>query len=942
MVMFILAIVAAVFVAMVARNLFRSERYSHTDSVAQIAEAGVRYADEMLTTSEDGADWRPIPDDLGAATPGNTVTGVQPTPLTTNVFSATQPDWEYLRDQHPDFKWTRPYWPTELPAGSAPGMGYAGPTGGYTTFHTGGGRFLLRVSYEPDSDDALSKYIKIESIGRWGTIERDPDHPDDPSRFDPTTLKSAGNFQLRREITAYKPIGLTDYLRFITNKDSRPMDFPLGVPGYSDIKFGRSSNSKYGARGGPIRVNGNLTWYGEYGSSAPSPSISIFLRGVQAGDVTGGSTQVLPVDKVEVAGDIKVDGRPGSGGDVVEVVLNQLIRPAGGGAYAINSSAVQPSDSPAFTTLQGFYRDGRDSTDTDNMARGIKRIEPPMVDQADPTNTTTRYRLLTLNSGERVKRGNRWINQGQYGWGRGVYIGNTRDTQNESETLTGGYTLRTDWIKPNNPMSTYWVGPYYVPPGCIITLHPGDTDGDGQPDFSITRTDAANSRGMKALWYDADGRARPEWGSTVTMPYPDPVKGRVLTQRLGANNKHIEGNGVIYAEGNIRIRGMLPKDMQLTVASNENIYIEGNLLKYRDPSKQVSDTDPYRGTGDDTNSCGLALLARKNVCVNTTQFFAPANTISADDVGSDAGNGSPPYHVVISNDPDSQFRAVFDFGPFESETGANVSPKRLLMRHSGQYGPSYINMWLNPSSSLPDYGILKPNTAFAGLPEHVWGVGDPNFGSGGFGIGSSFWGNVFPLDNAMNAHFDSGGITPTVGIANFLQIGLDQTTYTRNNYELGGLAIQPMDIRIEAIIYAQEGSFFIIPGNWFNPNPADFEGANARPAGLNPEFPLFGQALDVRIIIDGSVTENIPAAVSDVEEWMSKWGRIPEFYGSSSEKTAHPGEGLTFLYDDHVGWPLRDLNNPGTPIRYDAFGRALPLAPKLPVSGSLIYSGDVM
>ncbi|MGC8863674.1 MAG: hypothetical protein ACP5R5_12990, partial [Armatimonadota bacterium] len=65
MVMFILGTIGAVFVAMVARNLLRSERSSNADVVAQLAEAGIRYADSMLTTSEEGADWRPVPDNDG-------------------------------------------------------------------------------------------------------------------------------------------------------------------------------------------------------------------------------------------------------------------------------------------------------------------------------------------------------------------------------------------------------------------------------------------------------------------------------------------------------------------------------------------------------------------------------------------------------------------------------------------------------------------------------------------------------------------------------------------------------------------------------------------------------------------------------------------------------------------------------------------------------------
>lgn len=939
MVMFILAVVATVFIALVARNLFRSERYSRTDTVAQITEAGVKYADEMLTTSEDGADWRPVPDNATVTDPGNPALGIEPVPDTSDTLMSGTPNWEFMREEHPDYKWVRAYWPSELPSGAASGTGYAGPTGGFTTVQTGEGRFLLRVSYNPNPNDALSKYIKIESIGRWGQVLTKP--------YDPTTWRSGGNYHLRREITAFKPIGLTEYLRFVTNKDNRSMDMHLGVPGFR-VRFGRPGyRQKFGgpaepfngARGGPIRVNGNLVWHGDYenvNDASASPSIDIYLRGIHGrGDGTL-PVEEMPLDKVEASGDIKVDTDP-AGNGAVKVAVHRLI----GGS--ISSSDVKPSDDSAFTTLSGFYRDGRDTTDTMKRARGVKRLEPPLVDQADPTATTTRYRLLTLNSGDRIRGASgRWINLGQLGWGRGVYINNSRDRQDESETLVGGYTLRSDWIKPNNPTSTYWKGPYYIPPAATIVLHPNDTDGDGQPDFTITRTDTL-ANGQKPVWCDAWGNPHPEWGQTITMPYPDAVNGRDVSMGsgVGAQTKHLDGNGVVYAEGNIRIRGMLPKGIQLTIVSNENIYIDGSVLKYRDSyAVGINDNDPWRATGtngEDTNSCGLALLARKNVVVNTTQFFSPLNSISADDVGSDAENGQPPFHLVVGNSPESQLRCTFEFAPWESE-GAQYAPSNwmLFLRQSGQYGPSYINAWMNPGSDMPSWGILYLNDIFPGLPQHVWGVGDHNFGAPGWGIGSAFTCDVFDLDPTHNAN-----LFTAPGEPNLLQIGLDQTTYTRNNYLMGGLAIQPYDIRIEALLYAQEGSFFVIPGNWFNPDPADRPGGPRKP-GTDPRFPYFGQPLDIRIIVDGTVSENIPAAVGDVEEWMAKWGRIPEKYGSSDINTAHPGEGITFLYDDHAAWPVLDLTNPVKPIRADKFGRPLPIAPRLPVSGSIIYSGDIM
>ncbi len=926
MVMFILATVGAVFIAMVARNLFRGQRFSDIDVVAQLAEAGVRYADTMLTTCEDGADWRPRPDNDGVVVnPDRTVQfGSDGRPL-------PDPNWQASYDQFPDFQWTRAYWPEEL--------GYAGPTGGFSTFNTGQGRFLLRLTYDPKPVDTFSKYIKIESIGRLGVFDKD----------DPTTYKGHGTTQLRREITAFKPIGITDYLRFVTNKDNRPLEFPLGCPGFR-LSLGRldpdATAHKNWYRGGPIRVNGNLVWHGD-------PSVSLHLRGVHPADETGSpiTTELIPLEGIEVAGEISL-ADPNS-----QIMLTRM-NPDGS---PIDPAPITllPSGDPNFTTAGGFYRDGSDRTDVGKAARGVRRIDPPVIDTLDLTKSVPRYLLLSLYSGERVRSQDangrwRWTNPAEWGWGRGVYIGNRSDKQDESETLVGGYTLRADWLKPNSPMSTWWKGPYYIPPGAIITLHPNDTDGDNQPDFTITRTDTL-SGGRKFVWRDAWGRDRPEWGGTITMPYPDPNRGRTVYERdqFGAINwnvmKVLDGNGVIYAEGNIRIRGMLPPGMQLTVVSNETIYIEGNLLKYRDPTRPVDPSsnalDPWRGAD---NTCGLALLARENICVNTTQFFSPLNSISPENVGSDARNGLPPFHVIINPSPESRLQCAFDFGPWESETPtAAPGAWTLYLRHAGQYGPTYLNSWLNSTTGIPDFGLLYMDLRTPPpLSKQIWGVGDPRYNPPGWGVNSSFVWDTFDLDPPHNA----GQLKIAPGIVNLLQLALDETTYTRNNYLMGGLAVQPMDIRIEAVLYAQEGSFFVIPGNWFNPDPNDNRAAFAngapRPTGVqDPRFPFFGESLDIRIIVDGAVSENMPAAASDVEEWMSKWGSIPLLYGSSQVSTAHPGEGLTILYDDHVGWPLSDLrvtSQPQTAIRRDKFGRALPIAPRLPVSGSLLYFGDVM
>lgn len=868
-VMFLLVFIAAVFVAVVVRNQARAGRSKEMLQAQYLCEAGIQYADKMLRTSELGADWRPVPDNLGFIWDPQTKT------LTPS------PDLANLAKNHPDFKWLRPYAPKETAVGSVPNA--MGPTGGYTSFTMGEGRFLLRVSYNPDPNDPESKYIKIESIGRIGVVD-----PNDPTTWDT-------NVKLRRELTAYKPIGVTDYLRFITNKEKRSADFALGAPGF-DVKYGSDIGEVHGA---PIRVNGNVVFYGDH--------INIYLRG------NSYQNGVLPIDRIEVAGDIKL--ATDSDGNPAVVTVNRVI---GGNVSQLN---ILPSSDSSFTTGEGFVRDGSDYTDVNRYARSIKRIEAPLIDSSNTPTKVPRYLSLTRDSGAWVQRSDgRWVNSGRYGWGRGVYIDNRGDLQPESETLFGGYTPPADWMKPNNKMREWWKGPYYIPPGVVIILNPYDTDGDGKPDITITRTDTTSGGRSRAVWRNAIGEPMYDKGSTITIPYPCEDETLNLSdwgapQQNGQDIK-FNRNGVIYAEGNVRIRGMLAPGKKLTVVSGGIIYIEGNLLKYRDPQGNVDDTS------------AIALLAKNYVCVNTTQFTSLLTSVGATSFGSDSGTGDPPYHLIITPEPGTSFLASFSFGP---DTGSNSVTPMLFIREAGQYGPSYINMWLN--RTLLDLWGNVPGMP----PPYVYGVGDPRYQLQPWEEGSGVLPGVFhQVVWPLSGGFTKGALNFDVGIPNIFEIALDQSSYTRNNYLLGAFTIQPMDIRIEAVIYAQERSFYVLPGNWFNQNPEDYVGA-ARPKGTDPRWPYFGQPLDIKITIDGAITENFPAPPSDVNEWYSKWSNIPAEYGSSGLPTAHPHDGLTFMYDPKVGWPVRGN---GTPIRTDAYGRALPITPCLPVCESLVYYGE--
>ena len=211
-----------------------------------------------------------------------------------------------------------------------------------------------------------------------------------------------------------------------------------------------------------------------------------------------------------------------------------------------------------------------------------------------------------------------------------------------------------------------------------------------------------------------------------------------------------------------------------------------------------------------------------------------------------------------------------------------------------------------------------------------------------------------------------------------------------------------MDIRIEAVIYAQNGSFFIIPGRPFNDDPSDTRelalsraaalgmaaGTMLRQPGYADAYPFYSDPIDCRITIQGAISENRPSNISDQSAWMQLWGYIPEVYGSTGknppnpaneqtvptahikvaevsgaaaagdirlqgEKDARITRGIVYKYDPALNTPYLFYNPANQAFRTDdAYydqtnlagiknaGRVLPPVPRLPVCPGYIYYGD--
>ena len=209
LVLLLLGFVGALFITIVARNVFNARHANRVVSADYYARAGITFADAQMTYGPDGADWRPPLQNTVANPPTEARELSRYTAAVTAnglaAAGATDPDYAYLQQ-------------------------------GFTRYTAGAGRFLLRVTYSPVMQQTAGvnidpvtgqpvavppgRYIKIESIGREGVI--------DP--LDPTTYANNGSSDRTQAYqVAYKPIGITDYARFETNLENRSDIAPSGV-----------------------------------------------------------------------------------------------------------------------------------------------------------------------------------------------------------------------------------------------------------------------------------------------------------------------------------------------------------------------------------------------------------------------------------------------------------------------------------------------------------------------------------------------------------------------------------------------------------------------------------------------------------------------------------------------------------------------------------------
>lgn len=1078
----VLLILGAVFAGILSRTIKSTSTAKQRTQNSDFAEAGIRYAHSELVNSELGADWR------GNATPIPEVAA--------NV----------TRD--PDIYYLRPAAGADLQFPGTNRVDQGGPDGLGPFFRQDyrGGRALIRVRYAPGDpsifqstgtgylrDNGLARnHIVIESIGRQGEVRvNDPSlagtrgavqyrNFTNPADF-ANALTVMRNFDLKevssKKLIAFAQIGLIDYARFITNKyrSSRPAE--IGMPADLGARYNDSNNPTTAPIPVAVPVETgarlpvyNLTAAGA-GAIAPAPVASAGSTRVN-GDLRIHGNFIANINRT--FGDaILASGAIAPADNASSITLN--VSNWNGTNWAETTTTTQANTySPNFTTFGGILRDGSATPDGQNNARGVGYITPPTILASQDSGTNgavSRYERLTRDSvaGPGVSS-----DASQFGHGAGVYVDNASDFQVPEDeqgrrAVGGSASLVQDWLSPFGEGTGFrsgWRGPFYLPIGSFLHL---TRDG-----FIISRNAHPDQRPEERTWRQPDGsqsgltalRYRIGYGTDgelhIVNNFTTGMSGTVNDPLTPADfSRGPLFSGVLYFAGNVRMRGVIPTDVQLTVVTNRTAYIEGNIVKGVEANDVTSAYPAVLNNNRLTrpSRSSLMIMAKEYVTLNPTMFFGPSSEVDAqvENGGQGLGGFNPiklaaptgaltlqldmPLTNVNPANPstflplDQQVPAplaYFEYDPTNPNsptgTGARVNTN-LLLTQALEYtnpGPSNTFYGLNINRGGQQAGFNQEyQFQTFGSPTNtaqiIWAsintpAPAPAFGNI-YGLGSEVFQQSPKFEtvrvpiinpgttaaqvavNRFSNTFDTNNYQLFMQDTNALELFLTQFgSQSSGNYLLARAAAVPMDIRIEASMYAEEGSFFVIPGDWFNTNPQDrrdrFEqrvqqltlqgvtqpreiavAERLRDFGNTEYAPFYGEPIDVRISLVGSVSENMPPPISQQAEWLKKWGWIPiRQAGLFNPSTGNPRfiptshvsnwtrstlspytNNLTITYDQmlatgrvsNFGLDANDLaadpTNVNTMVRFTRQNGTvypLPPMPRLPVSPTLVFFGE--
>lgn len=611
----LLAILSATFVAFVSHALAQSGRRSDVQAAERMSVAGIQYAHRQLLTSPDLSNWRPA--------------GPQPFPP--NYYN----EWELSRiTSRPDWQFP-PFVKIDNPAESGDDPYSLGSAG-----EEQGGRCLLQVRYVPS-------FWHDGGGATWGTYS----YPDDSGRtqdplnvhsYDPlspfirvTAIGSARDLpNLLRVKVAYIPVVLPDRLMTIADAEETGRAATFGIPtwvdvdgdggfadlngdgsvDWSDVDAGLSREFPINRFDGGIHSNTSLAFYGR--------TTLGWLRGYR-GDAITAAGSLLASSEGIAPPPAYFQYSPGLGFHPVD---DTATVPATSDTNWTSLLPVFPSLDPLglpsptfpagiFNPYGGYVQDMwslvPDAGVDDALAavdpnylnnpnykrRNAQRIRPGLLDDRDASGAVILERLAKESGVDftiqpdtvwaRV-RGAGVYNTGEFGLGRAIYVNNPDDFQ-----ASAPQALIDNWMRSGAQANAFWYGPLYSPPGVDIyfmerdrysTLqewassppaggsvrHRAYGNSPAHPDI-ILRRNPSPSGAQSGFWVpvvgDSNGNRLADdpddiWhpasadGSLIVDVMPLDLDGD--TQPDAEMTLDYPQDGLIYVTGNARVSGKLP------------------------------------------------------------------------------------------------------------------------------------------------------------------------------------------------------------------------------------------------------------------------------------------------------------------------------------------------------------------------------------------------
>ncbi|TKJ42911.1 hypothetical protein CEE35_09340 [Candidatus Aerophobetes bacterium Ae_b3b] len=534
-------------------------------------------------------------------------------------------------------------------------------------------------------------------------------------------------------------------LQAIAKNDSPLLDYVRFIN--SEVRF--SSNTTFGDvnSGALFHINGNLILDGDaneiYLEDNQRFEVASEIISYDSGSAQTDKVKIQPT--IEASFSSKTLDDDGSGSDGY-----------GFTGTIVNGDEYSQLDPEAFNTVQGRY------FDSVHLPSSYDYSE-------DPDNPQ-------YVSGESIIS---WpqINEERYG--------NLADLLISASNCGNQGLAWNDWYPSPFSSGTYWkqdgsTNSYnYTPPGVYIVLTDQDLDNSDGDD------DPATGKDMMIIT-DSDANDDPaeyDSGNSFSWSTYSPSQ-------------------TIYAPGDIRLEGIIPSGVKITVVSEGVIYIEGNLYQ-----------------GDSSSS--LALLAKKNVVFNTTHRWV---------VNSATTNSTIPYRDEW--DGDAYLEGVTDTtkvsATIDTETGPSIQRQVL------DFGGGTNNVWQVVSANhivlhrcnwtvTKDTIQLQVEVSWDG---NSWVEMVNESGSSPVLVASSDASGEIDID----AYIPSS--SSYARVFRYLRISLKGDGDADDDQ--GGLSIDSIEITLEGVeggvaVFSEEENWAIIPGNGLN-------SSNNQPAGLPLTF----------------------------------------------------------------------------------------------------------